>query len=50
MILGGHFDLDGKQEELKCLELELQKPDIWNDMSKYKYLNQKYNELKKETK
>ena len=50
MILGGHFDLDGKQEELKCLELELQKPDIWNDMSKYNDLNQKYNELKKETK
>jgi peptide chain release factor 2 len=50
MILGGHFDLDGKQEELKSLELELQNPDIWNDMSKYNDLNQKYNELKKETK
>ncbi len=48
--MGGHFDLDGKQEELKSLELELQKPDIWNDMSKYNDLNQKYNELKKETK
>ncbi len=48
--MGGHFDLDGKQEELKSLELELQNPDIWNDMSKYNDLNQKYNELKKETK
>lgn len=48
--MGGHFDLDGKQEELKSIELELQNPDIWNDMSKYNDLNQKYNELKKETK
>ena len=50
MKLGGHFDLDGKNEELKKLELELQDPDIWNDMSKYNEINQKYNELKKETK
>ena len=50
MIFGCNFDIDGKQEELKSLELELQKPDIWNDMSKYNDLNQKYNELKKETK
>ena len=50
MILGGHFDLDGKQKELNNLEKELQNPEIWNDMSKYNELNQKYNELKKETK
>jgi peptide chain release factor 2 len=50
MILGGHFDLDGKQKELNNLEKELQNPEIWNEMSKYNELNQKYNELKKETK
>ena len=50
MKLGGHFDLDGKNENLKELELKLQDPDIWNDMSKYNEINQKYNELKKETK
>ena len=48
--MGGHFDLDGKQKELDKLEKELQNPEIWNDMSKYNELNQKYNELKKETK
>lgn len=48
--MGGHFDLDGKQKELNNLEKELQNPEIWNDMSKYNELNQKYNELKKETK
>lgn len=48
--MGGHFDLDGKQKELNNLEKELQNPKIWNDMSKYNELNQKYNELKKETK
>lgn len=48
--MGGHFDLDGKQKELNNLEKELQDPEIWNDMSMYNELNQKYNELKKETK
>ena len=42
MILGGLFDLDSKNKELKNLESKLQEPDIWNDMSKYNELNQKY--------
>ena len=50
MISGGLFDLDSKNKELKNLESKLQEPDIWNDMSKYNELNQKYNMLKKDTK
>ena len=48
--MGGLFDLDSKKKEISDIETRLQDPDIWNDMSKYNELNQKYNMLKKDTK
>ena len=50
MKLGGLFDLDSKNKEIKELESKLSDPDIWNDMSKYNEINQRYNALKKDTK
>ena len=48
MILGGHFDLDRKKEEIFSLESELNNPNIWDDFEHANEVNTKLNYLKKE--
>ena len=48
MILGGHFDLDRKKEEITSLESELNNPNIWDDVEYANEVNTKLNYLKKE--
>ena len=42
------FDLDNKKKELKKLEIEIQKPDLWNDKDEAIEISQKFNQLKQE--
>ena len=46
--MGGHFDLDKKQEEISKLEELINQPDIWNDVNKANELNTKLSYLKKD--
>lgn len=46
--MGGHFDLDKKQEEISKLEELINQPDIWNDVNKANEINTKLSYLKKD--
>ena len=45
--MGGHFDLENKNKEIKELEDELNEEGIWNDPGKANKLNSKLTSLKK---
>lgn len=47
-ILGGHFDLDSKQDKIERLESELNDKDIWNDVDHANKLTTELSYLKKE--
>lgn len=46
--LGGHFDVDGKKEQLSKLESELNNPSIWEDTKKANDLSMEVANIKKE--
>ena len=45
--MGGHFDIDSKLNEIKNIELELQKEENYQDLNKINELNVKIQNLKK---
>ena len=47
--MGGHFDIDSKLNEIKNIELELQKEENYQDLNKINELNVKIQNLKKST-
>ena len=47
--MGGHFDIDSKLNEIKNIELELQKEENYQDLNKINELNVKLQNLKKST-
>ena len=47
--MGGHFDIDSKLNEIKNIELELQKEENYQDLNKINELNVKIQHLKKST-
>ena len=47
--MGGHFDIDSKLNEIKNIELELQKEENYQDLNKKNELNVKIQNLKKST-
>ena len=46
-LLGGHFDLEEKEQEIKSIEQKLSSENIWQDLSLMNSLNSKLNMLKK---
>ena len=48
--MGGLFDLDSKNKEIKEIETELENPNIWEDMDNYNKLSSRLSSLKRETK
>lgn len=48
MILGGHFDVESKKNEIKTLEDEIRNPDIWSNQDKYAEINSVLTTLKRE--
>ena len=45
--MGGHFDIDKKESDIKAIEEELQDKTIWNDIEKANKLNGDLSNLKK---
>jgi len=45
---GGYFDIDGKQQEQKRLETQLQDETLWQDHRRYSDLQKKLSDLQKE--
>lgn len=47
--MGGHFDIDKKNDEIAKIENEMNKPNFWDDINKANKVNQTLSNLKKET-
>lgn len=45
--MGGHFDLEEKEKEIKVLEERLNAPDFWSDVNQANEINKRLTSLKK---
>lgn len=45
MIYGGHFDPEGKENKIKELDIEMKKPNFWDDKRKAEEIIGEYNSL-----